>query len=332
VKYVLEGSVRKSPDRVRIRVELVDTSSATELWTQKYDRPLTDIFAVQDEIVGKVVTTLNLLFKLEKKSPYFGTTSAQLTNNLDAFDDFLRAIEYHWRMTKDDNARARQWLEKAVKLDPKFAEGYAFLGWTYWLDAVFRWSKNPEADLESSFELAQKALILDDFGSNTDAYALLCNIDSMQRRFDQAVAEGERAVATNPNDLVGYTALSIALAVSGKPEDAIRAAEKATRLDPHGQDWYAYFVGNPLVQMKRYQEAMPLLERHIAVYPNNLWAHVTLIMAYVELGRDQNARAEAAEVMQISPHFAVPSPEKGVFKDPALNKRLEGDLHKAGLI
>jgi hypothetical protein len=100
-------------------------------------------------------------------------------------------------------------LAPGCQLDPKFAEGYAFLGWTHWLDAVFRWSENTEADLANSFELAQKALILDDFGSNTDAYALLCNIDSDARRFDKAVAEGERAVATNLNDLVGYTACRV---------------------------------------------------------------------------------------------------------------------------
>jgi adenylate cyclase len=116
VKYVLEGSVRKAADRVRIGVELVDANAGTEEWTARYDRPLKDIFAVQDEIVGKVITTLGLLLKVdEMKIPHFG--SSQPTENLEAFDDFLRATEYVFRANKDDSAKARQWLEKAIDLD-----------------------------------------------------------------------------------------------------------------------------------------------------------------------------------------------------------------------
>jgi len=134
VKYVLEGSVRKAADQVRIGVELVDAASETEAWTARYDRPLKDIFAVQDEIVGKVVTTLGLLLKLdEMKTP--NGASFRPTDNLEAYDDFLRGVEYMARGTKDDNAKARHWFQEAIKLDPKFGEAYALLGWSYWTDA-----------------------------------------------------------------------------------------------------------------------------------------------------------------------------------------------------
>ena len=127
VKYVLEGSVRKAASQVRIGVELVDASSGTEVWTERYDRPLKDIFAVQDEIVGKVVTTLGLIFKLdEMKLPHPG--SFRPTDNAEAFDDFLRGVEYFCRGTKDDNAKALEWAEKAVVLDPKFGQAYALMG------------------------------------------------------------------------------------------------------------------------------------------------------------------------------------------------------------
>ena len=139
VRYVLEGHVLKSPGRVRIGVELVDASTSSEMWTQEFDRPLKDIFRVQDEILRRVVTTLGLIFKLDQlNAPHWWT---QPTDNLEAYDDELRAIEHTWRFTKDDNAGARQWSEKAIELDSKFAHAYASLGWSYFFDSYFRWSR-----------------------------------------------------------------------------------------------------------------------------------------------------------------------------------------------
>src|SRR5579872_254427 len=147
VKYVLEGSVRRTADRVRIGVELVDASTGTEMWTQRYDRPLADIFAMQDEIVGKVVTTLGLVLKLEEmNAPHEGKWRP--TASLEAFDDMLRAAQDFHRFNKDDNQSARRWLEKAIELNPTYADAYAFLSATYKVAVLFRWSENPPADLD----------------------------------------------------------------------------------------------------------------------------------------------------------------------------------------
>jgi adenylate cyclase len=328
VKYVLEGSVHKEADKVRIGVELVDASNGTEKWTAGYDRPLKDIFAVQDEIVGNVVTTLGLLLKLdEMKLPQAG--NEQPTQNLEAFDDLLRGTEYLWRATKDDNAKAREWAEKAIELDPNFAQAYALLGWTYLDDAWDQWSENPLADLKRSMTEAREALALDD--SNVNALALVSDLDWMQCRFDQAVADGERAVAVNPNYAQGYLALSDALVNDRKPEAALRAAEKAMRLDPAGHDFYAYAAGNAYNQLGRYQEAAQSLEASAAAHPNMLVAHLALIGPYLELGRDEDARAEASEVMRISPQFVVPPPTTCWTKDAAWNKHMQDELRKAGL-
>jgi len=171
VKYVLEGTVRKAADQVRIGVALVDTSSGTETWTARYDRPFKDVFALQDEIVRKVVTTLGLIVRADQLNvPYWRTPP---TDNLEAFDDSLRANNYIWRLTKDDNARARQWSEKAIELDPKFTGAYITLGWTYFFDFDFQWTDHPEANVERSIDLGQKALLLDD--SSCEALALLSN-------------------------------------------------------------------------------------------------------------------------------------------------------------
>jgi adenylate cyclase len=326
VKYVLEGSVHKEADQVRIGVELVDASTGTEKWTGRYDRPLKDIFAVQDEIVGKVVTTLGLLLKVdEMKIPHWG--NSRPTENLEAFDDYLRGVEFFSLGTKSDFDKARQLMEKAINLDPKYAEAYAFLGWLHMLAAWNQWSANPLADLKQASELAQKTLALDD--TNSSALSLLCESDWMQMRYDQAVTDGERAVAINPNYAGGFFSLADALNVYGKPEAAIRAAEKAIRLDPTGKDLYSYDVGVAYVGMGRYQDAIPILKQSVTAFPNILVSHIFLTAAYVELGREEDARAEAAEIMRMSPQFTVASLLPG--KDVAEQKLVRDDLRKAGL-
>jgi adenylate cyclase len=325
VRYVLEGSVRKAADQVRIGVELVDATSGSEAWTARYDRPLKDIFAVQDEIVGKVVTTLGLIFKLdEMRAPY---STFRPTDNLEAYDDFLHGIEYHFRFSKDDNPKARQRFQEAIKLDPKFGDAYAFVGWTYWQNVWNQWSANPQADLQHASEFAQKALALGD--SNSVALGLLSYIDWIQLRFNQAVADAKRAVAINPNYAYGYEALSDALANALEPEEALRAAEKAMRLDPSAADYYAYCAGDAYVQMGRYQEAIPALKQNLASYPNNLVAHLMMIIANTELGRQQDARADAADVVRISRQFTMASMHG--LRTVDTHKNWEIDWRKAGL-
>ena len=325
VKYLLEGNVRNGAGRLRIGVNLVDASSGIEMWTQQFDRPLKDIFAVQDEIVSKVVTTLGLLIKIGRL-PHWAPGR---TDNLEAFDDFLRGVEYNSRLTKDNVVRARGWLEKAIALDPKFVQAFAALGSTYWWSAFVQFSDSPEADLERARELTQRALTLDD--SCSAAFGVLSRVDWMQRRFDQAIDDARQAIYVDPNSAEGYFELSMALELSSKSEAGIAAAENATRLDPFGRDFYAAQVGIGNLQMGRQREAIPFLENHLAAYPNDLIAHLDLIIAYEELGRDQDARAEVPEVMRINPKFVLPPPETSWFKDVALNKRWEDELRKAGL-
>jgi adenylate cyclase len=251
------------------------------MWTQNYNGPLKNVFAVQDEIVDKVVTTLGLLFKLEEMRLPHGGPSYR-TQNLEAFDDLLRAEEGMWRLTKDGNASARQWAERVIELDPKYPMGYAVLGEIYWESSLFQWSENPQADLERSRKLAQEALALDD--SNVYALTLLAGDDWMLRRFDQAVAEGERAVAINPNYAEGYVGLAIALNASNRPEEALRAIQKAAQLDPSRHETYAFYAATNLVLMGstsrrfRYSKATSRFTRTISLHtltwllPTPSWA------------------------------------------------------------
>jgi len=242
----------------------------------------------------------------------------------------LRAGEHAARFTKDDWLIARHLTERAVELDPNSADANASLAWNYSSVVLFGWSDNPVADLNRASELAEKALSLDD--TDSGALAILCGVHTLQKHFDQAIAEGKRAVAFNPNNVGAYGALVDALTVSHRradEEEAVRLVEKEMRLDPSHPDFYAYFMAAPYVLMGRYQDAIPLLKRHLSVYPNQPWAHATLIVADMELGRYEEARAHAVELNRISPHLLAY--KAGFGRDPAVNKQWENDLHKAGL-
>jgi adenylate cyclase len=324
VRTVLQGSVLRADSRIRINVQLADARSGTSLWARSFDQPLKDIFAVQDATVHGIVTTLREFFKLANLNVPRGGATAPGTDNLEAFDDFLRGYAYYFRLTKAGNDEARGLYEKAIELDPKYADAYAALGWTYSWAAGNQWSSDPGSDLKRADELAQKALALDD--SNLPALGLISRDDLLRGRYDQAVADGERAVALNPNYAMGYLMLGQAQNWDGKPEEAIPTLQIAIRLDPESQDFYAGDIGIADSLMGRYHEAVPLLERYVANYPNLLYAHLALSVDYAEVGRDDKARAELAEVLRLSPQFKWAPPEKLPQKD-----RISADLRKAGL-
>jgi adenylate cyclase len=156
IQYVLEGSVQKAGEHIRIVTQLLDTTTGGHLWAQRYDRPLHDLFALQDEIVQKIVTTLKLQLTLEEQ----GYVVRKHTDDLEAYDAVLRGTEYYYRYTQEANTQARQLFENAIALDPQYAEAYAWLGLTSWAEWGFRWSTDPKT-LEQALALAQKAAALD---------------------------------------------------------------------------------------------------------------------------------------------------------------------------
>jgi adenylate cyclase len=193
VRYVLEGSVRKAGEQVRISAQLIDATTGGHLWAERYDRPLKDMFALQDEIVQKIVTTLKLQLTLQEQ----GYIVRKHTDNLEAYDVFLRGMESIVRDTKETTIQARRMFEKALALDPQYAEAYVNLGATYYLEWAFRYSVDPQT-LERALALVQQALALDD--SMPYAHSCLSMIYAGKQQYDQALAEGERAIALDPND------------------------------------------------------------------------------------------------------------------------------------
>ena len=325
VQYVLEGSVRKADGQVRITAQLIDATKDNHLWTERYDRPLKDIFALQDEIVQKIVTTLKLQFTLWEQ----GALVRKTTDNLEAYDYYLRGAEYFNRLTKEANVQAQQMLERAIELDPKYTVAYALLGWTYWFDGFFQWSQNPQT-LGRTFELAQQAIALDDFLPL--AHRLLGLVYLGQKQYGQAIAEAERAIALDPNDAEGYARLGDILNLAGRPEEAIVMVEKAMRLNPRSPVLYSFYLGHAYYLTGRYEEALAVLKGVLPRNPDVLAAHLFLAAIYSELGWEAEARAEVADVLRISPPYSLEVYRQRLpYKDPAVLERQLAALRKAGL-
>jgi TolB-like protein/Flp pilus assembly protein TadD len=275
VRYVLEGSVQRADQRVRITAQLIDATTGFHLWAEQYNRPLQDIFVLQDEIVQKIVTTLKLQLTLSEQ----GVLARKTTDNLEAYDFLLRGLEYWFRFTQEANVQARQMYEKAIELDSQYAAAYASLGTTYYIAWIWRWSPDPQT-LEQALAMAQKAATLND--SLPLAHSLLSMAYAQKQQYEQAIAESERAIALNPNDSNSYAAQAEVLNFAGRPEEALRAVEQALRLDPRYPAWYLFEVGWAYNWMGRHEEAIAAFKTLLLRNPNFLSAYPWLAVSYVQ--------------------------------------------------
>ena len=324
VRYVLEGSVRKAGNRVRITAQLIDPPTGYHLWAERYDRDLTDIFALQDEITDKIVTALEVkLTESEQEKE-----ARRYTDNLEAYDYFLRGRE-QFLTTNETNAQAREMFERAIELDPSFAAAYAILSYTHFRDWFNQWSEGPQA-LERAFEAAQKAVALDD--SLPLARAYLAWVYVMKKQHEAAIAEANRAIELDPNFSEGYARLGAILTLSGRPEESVSLLEKAMRLDPHYPPTHLFFLGHAYYALGKYEEAIVALQRSLTRAPTSITPHRTLAVIFSELGRMEEARAEVAEMLKISPHVSLGGQKERIpFKDQAVLARYLDGLRKAGL-
>jgi adenylate cyclase len=327
VKYVLEGGVQKAAGQLRVTAQLVDATTGAELWAENYDRPLHDVFSVQDELVRRIVTTMGLQLVLWDRT---GLQRLKGTDSLEAYDYDLRGWQYFYTQTREGFPKARKMWEKAIELDPKYAEAYAGVGETYFFEAVFFQSSGSSQALDQAYQWAQKAIALND--SEPQAYMLLGNLDVTKRRYDQAISEAQRAVTLAPNSSDGYVWLARILNFSGRPTEALVAAEKGMRLNPRHPEYCLIMVAGAYMSMGRFEEARSTFEQALATQPNDPAMPMWLAVVDVELGRNDDARAEAAEVLRLSPHYSLAT-WRQVYqnKDPAVPERWLADLRKAGL-
>jgi adenylate cyclase len=221
-------------------------------------------------------------------------------------------------------------FEKAIELDPAYLNAYASLGLTYFWSWYSQYSGDDPKVLDRAIELEQKAIALDDAHAYLP-HALLCRLYSFKRQYDQA--ECQRAIELAPSSCVYcYFCVADTLVRSGKPQEGIGFVEKVERLDPRNRVLWEPGRGEAYVIMRRYADAIPIFKAFFVLYPNGVWEHVWLAIAYTELGREQEARGEAAEIMRLSPHFSLQAEkERMALQDQALEERYLNDLRKAGL-
>jgi adenylate cyclase len=326
VKYVLEGSVRKAGDKVRVTAQLVDAKTGNHLWAERYDRDLKDIFVVQDEITMKIITLLRVRLTEGEMS----RTQASGTNNLDAYLLFLQGQEEARRMNKDGNFLSQQLARQAIALDSKYAMAYNLLA-SSTVDMVYLGlSEDPRLSLKKAMELAQKAIALDN--SLALPHALLGWIYILMRQHDKGIAECEQAVNLEPNSALAHFRFSLALRYAGRPKEAITMCKEAIRLDPIPVSLYYQSLTNAYCLTGEHEEAIAAGKKATSLGPNNLVAHAFLAAAYALHGREEEARVEAAEVLRINPKFSVEYWAKTMpYKNKADRDLTINALRNAGL-
>jgi adenylate cyclase len=331
VRFVLEGSIQRSEGRVRILVQLIDAIKGIHLWSERYDRDLKDLFVLQDEITRQIMTALQV--KLTEGE--YASGIAESTSNLKALECYWRAAEHFFRFAKEDNAAARQWAQKAIELDPKFAGGWAQMGWTYLWDVNFGWSQSPVQSMKGALECAQKAIGLSD--SCAKAYGLMGYINLLNRKFDEAIENGEKAVRINPNDPIMLSILAGIMHYNGKFDESIALVKNAMRLCPYYPAIFLIQLSMSYFLAGRYEDALAASELMLARAHKGefspFMAHTSLAEAYIGLGQDQKARAHAEEMLKINPNYSLADQRKSMYyyRDPSHLERHIDALRKAGL-
>jgi len=325
VQYVLEGSVRRVNDQVRITAQLIDAKTGHHVWADRYDRDIKDIFALQDEVTGKIVEALAVTLVADEHA----RLTKKGTDNLGAYDLVLRGSSHLRRFTKESNELAQEMFEQAVQFDPNYTAAYAGLVWTRLMAWMYGWSHDPKL-LDDALELGKKAVSLDE--SSPQGHVILGNVYLWKKRHKEAIAEFEKAVSLNPNDADALSSLGGALIFSGLPEKALGYLEKAIRLNPNYPEYYIFNLGQAFFQLKMYEEAVMALRKTIIKNPNFMPAHYVLAACYGHLGKQEAARSKAEEVKRMIPGFSIKgSSEILPFKDEDDFEHFAEGLRKAGL-
>ena len=300
VRYVVEGSVRKSGDRVRITAQLNDVATGSHIWAEHYDRDLTDVFAVQDEITEAIVAAIEPQlyvaenFRARRKPP----------NSLDAWDLVMRALSHYWRVTRQDNVVAQALLEKAIAIDPNYGQALGVLATSHMFGVHMGW-----ADIATAAPIAERAALAAILADSEDPWAhnALGSVYFSTRRLDNSLAEFELALQLNPNFSLAQGYYGLALCYCGRWQEASEAAQRALRLSPrdpfsaiyYGVAAYAQFVG------KNYSEAISLSREAIRLRGDFSGAYRVLTVAAGMAGQTEVATAALQELRRAQPNISL---------------------------
>ena len=326
VNYILRGSVRRADGQVRINVQLVDTISGTQLWAERYDGDIQDIFKVQDQFTDKIVGALSLkLTEAEQQ-----TLTYQDTNNIDAYERYLRGEGQFFLYSLDGNQHAQKLFEEAIALDDKFTRAYVMLAWTHVFEFMNGWSNSPDKSLELAEQIATHAIELND--SLPLAYYVRGLVHRERGDYVKALVEVQKTVELDPNYANGKVLLATLLYYAGRPEEGLERIKQAIKLNPHHPYNYPFHLGQAYFVLGRYDEAIVAFKSGLASNPASERLRIWLAAALAQSGNIEDAQWEMEEVIMANPDFKIDRLKRVFpFSDPAdLENFMEG-LQKAGL-
>ena len=324
VRYILEGGVQKAANRIRVMVQLVDTDSGEEIWDDRFDCELVDIFEIQDEIALKVAMALEIkLTRGEQARLWEGRT-----NNLKAFEKHAQAVKAFG--LQHNIPLADKLYREAIELDPDYVEPYVSLGWLNLIQYRYCISSEPQKSLARALDLAEQAIAINAYSDLPRA--LLAKINLTRHEYDKAVAEGNRAISLNPNGADSYAHFGCVRNFSGRPEKGISLLEKAFRLNPLPPLYYYTYAGIAFNMLEKYESAIKFYNAGFTLSQNYFFGYVGVTESNSLLGKMREARAAAEEVLKIQPNFNSEEHIKAqAYKNSADEKRFFNALRDAGL-
>lgn len=327
VRFVLEGSVQKSGGRVRITAQLVDTSNGNHMWAERYDREMTEVFALQDEIA------IHLMEAMQWKLSFGAPAREALgkgTRNIDAYFKLVEGQRYLVRGDPEGYIQAEKFIEKAISLDPTYATPYIFLGVLLTLKVKLGMSRSPVHALKRASEMAERALELD--RSHPSLYILLGLLELVNRRYDLALASYEKAFIIDRNNIISIYNQGECLIFMGKPEESISVFEKILPIDPLSSGFAYLGLGHAFMVMEAYGEAICQLNRAIEAFPKRLVARVRIAACCAAEEEVERTAMAKAKVLDLYPAFSTKMHMQAMpYRDDAFKKRMTANLLKAGL-
>jgi adenylate cyclase len=326
VRFVLEGSVRKAGNRVRITAQLIEAGNGGHLWAERFDRDLTDIFSTQDEVVEKIVGALAVTFTRGEQQRLHRRGTA----SVEAYEAWLRARALLTRGTRESVAQAKAMYRRAIEIDGNFPAPHAGLALAGISDYSSGWAADPARELDEAETWARRALELND--QDPVGHMALGNVLLWRRNHERAITEFRRMIELDPNFAQGHSATGMALMYAGRSADALQPIATSMRLDPHYPPVVLHFLAQANFSLGQYEVAAQLLRDRIARNPATESSRMLLAACYGHLGRLDDARATWAEVLEINPDFSLMQRERVMpYKDAADFRRIVDGLAKADL-
>jgi TolB-like protein len=334
VRYVLEGSVRRAGEQVRINAQLIDTTTGGHLWAERYDGKMDNVFALQDKITRKIVSALAVQLTAGDEKQVAGKE----TDSAEAYDAFLQGWVHYRRSTPDDYVQAVPYFEKAVELDPNYSRAYAALAAIYWNSARYGWYLKLGIVFSEALDKAKQYLQEAMKDPTTLAHLVASDMHRYEARHQEAITEATRAIVLDANDPVAYLAMARALIFAGSPAEAADSIKKAMRLDPHYPPGYLVILGWAQFGMERFEEAAASLEQATRRKPDSEWGFFFLAATYGHLGREQEAKSaiETFNGLRAKAGWSRPINMNFVrlawgFKEQTDLERIREGLRKAGV-